>query len=243
MKEDDGSWSLYSFYPDDSVGKTGAFFGPFGTGMTADEAVANAGDDFKSSSSLVVRADAVYGEGSSMPNPQHTSTEGPSTGQASELVDAQQSRRVIDEVEKSKTPQDFFHRSLPDRVDEGVPDHVKGVLGYIANRESDLSNFKVSLFKMEYKKHDDARTLVEVDPQTGRPSGPPVATVTVMMEIQDTTLPEDHSKKFAMAVFFVNADGDVTTSDSIKGEDDIVYGFTDEGLEQYFAKDRAAKSI
>jgi len=191
---------------------------------------------------LHVHADATYGEGSSMPNPQHTA-DTPDMGHAQELVDAQQSRRVIDEVEKNKTPNDFFHRALPDRIDAEAPDHVKGVLGYIANRETDLGEFKVSLYSMEYKRQDSARTLVEVDPQTGRPSGPPVATISVVLEIQDTTLQEDMSRKFALAVFFVNADGDVTTSDSVKGEDDIVYGFTDEGLQQYFAKDRASKAI
>ena len=35
---------------------------------------------------------------------------------------------------------------------------------------------------------------------------------------------------------FVNSNGQVSTSDSVKGEDEIIYGFTEDGLQSYFAK-------
>ena len=168
--------------------------------------------------------------------PQHTAPTPDNSGQTEELSNAQK-HRVLDEMDK-KTPQDFFEAALPDRVEEVAANHVKGVLGYIANRESDMGDFEVKMYSMEYKRHDAPRSVVEIDPETGRRSGPPTATISVVLEIHDKTLPNEGSRKFALAVFFVSTDGEVTTSDSIKGEDDIIYGFTEDGMRQYFAKER-----
>ena len=69
-------------------------------------------------------------------------------------------------------------------------------------------------------------------------SNAPKATISAILEIKNDDAPEDKNKKFALAVFFVNADGQVTTSDSVKGEDDIIYGFTEDGLTQYFSRSK-----
>lgn len=37
-------------------------------------------------------------------------------------------------------------------------------------------------------------------------------------------------------IFFVAPDGSISTSDSFKGEDDIIYGFSEEGISQYLEK-------
>jgi hypothetical protein len=60
-----------------------------------------------------------------------------------------------------------------------------------------------------------------------------VATVNIILEFKDKSTGKS---KFGLIVFFISPDGIVTTSDSFKGEDDIVYGFTEVGLEQYFGK-------
>jgi hypothetical protein len=190
-----------------------------------------------------VYADAVE-SGSAAPNPEHASTPA-DPGHVKELKDSQTNRRVVDEMDKD-TPQRFFdkvvQRDMPDReMDEVATDNVKSVLSYIKNKASDLAEFKINLYSLEYRQHKAPRTMVEVDPQTGRPSGPPKATISAILEIQDATLPEEKSKKFALAVFFVNSDGEVTTSDSVKGEDDIIYGFTEDGMTQYFSRERLSK--
>jgi hypothetical protein len=159
--------------------------------------------------------------GSIAANPEHASEE-VDEGHVKELKDSQTNKRVVDEMDKD-TPQRFF-------------DKVKSVLSYIKNKASDLAEFRINLYSMEYRQHKAPRTMVEVDPQTGRPSGPPKATISAILEIQDATLPDEKSKKFALAVFFVNSDGEVTTSDSVKGEDDIIYGLT-----QYFSRERLSK--
>lgn len=187
---------------------------------------------------LQVRADASGATSDLATTPDHTQNGPDSTGTQDELSDSQKDR-VIDKLEM-KTPQDFFEATLPDRVDEVASEHVKGVLGYIANRESDMQDFEAKLYRMEYKRHEAPKSLVEVDPETGRRSGPPTSTISVVLELRDKTLPADKNKKFALAVFFVGVDNEVTTSDSIKGEDNIIYGFTEDGLRQYFAKERAA---
>lgn len=172
--------------------------------------------------------------------PQHTQQTPDNTGTVNDISDAQKDR-VIDKMEM-KTPQDFFNATLPDRVEEVASEHVKGVLSYIANRESDMQDFEAKLYRMEYKRHEAPKSLVEVDPESGRRSGPPASTISVVLEIHDKTLPKDRNRKFALAVFFVGVDNEVTTSDSIKGEDNIIYGFTEDGLRQYFAKERSALS-
>lgn len=188
---------------------------------------------------LQVRADSSGATTDLGATPDHTSTGGPdSTGTQDQLSDSQKDR-VIDQMEM-KTPQDFFEATLPDRVEAVAAEHVKGVLSYIANRESDMQEFEAKLYRMEYKRHEAPKALVEVDPETGRRSGPPASTISVVLELRDKTLPDRASKKFALAVFFVGSDNEVTTSDSIKGEDNIIYGFTEDGLRQYFAKERAS---
>ena len=170
-------------------------------------------------------------------------------GAENELEKSQKKRDVKEEVD-SPTPQKFFDRVIernePDRMmDEVATKYVKSVLSYIKNKSSDIMDFDVRMHSLEYRQHPKARTTVEVDPETGAPAGSPKATISVILEISDRELPEDKGKKFALSVFFVGNDGDVTTSDSIKGEDDIIYGFSEDGMRQYFAKERATspKSI
>jgi hypothetical protein len=147
---------------------------------------------------------------------------------------------VRDEVERT-TPQDFFMSVLPDRMDTITPQHIKDVLTYVSHREKDMSEFDIKLHSLEYMKHESVKTLMETNPDGGRPMGPPRATISIILEIKDKTLPEDHSRKYALAVFFVNPDGDIGTSDSVKGEDDIIYGFSEDGLRQYFSRDRMVR--
>ena len=170
-------------------------------------------------------------------------------GSQKELEQSQKKRNVKEEVD-SPTPQKFFDRVIernePDRMmDEVATKYVKSVLSYIKNKTSDIMDFDVRMHSLEYRQHPKARTTVEVDPETGAPVGSPKATISVILEISDRSLPEDKGKKFALSVFFVGNDGDVTTSDSIKGEDDIIYGFSEDGMRQYFAKERSTspKSI
>lgn len=152
-------------------------------------------------------------------------------------LDDKQDERVAD-VMKKRTPQQMFTDSLPDRDDEIVSEHTKNVFSYIKNRNSDIQEFDINVKKFVYEKHDVEKAMVTTHPQTGKPTGPAKATASTVLEIKDNTLPEGKNIKFALAVFFVGSDGEVTTSDSVKGEDDLIYGFTDDGLSQYFRKNR-----
>jgi hypothetical protein len=153
-----------------------------------------------------------------------------------DLADKQMEK--VKDVMRKQSPQEIFTDSLPDRDDEIISEHTKNVLSYVKNRNSDVQEFELDVKKYVYEKHDVEKTMVTTHPQTGRPTGPAKATVSTVIEVKDKTLPEGKNVKFALAVFFVGADGEVTTSDSIKGEDDLIYGFSDDGLAQYFRKDR-----
>jgi hypothetical protein len=162
-------------------------------------------------------------------------TEGPKS--VPDLDYRQENTNVMDEVDK-KTPQDFFESVLPDRTEQITSQHVRDVLGYIATREQGMNEFDIKLHSLEYMKHDAPRALVETNPEDGRPAGPPRATVSVVIEVADRTLPKENNRKFALAVFFITPDGTVSTSDSLKGEDDVIYGFSEDGMKQYFQRDR-----
>jgi len=160
--------------------------------------------------------------------------------QSPDLEYKQDTMNVQDEVERT-TPSDFFRSVLPDRMDTITPEHIKEVLSYVSHRGKDMSEFEVKLHSLEYQRHEAPKTLVETNPDTGRPSGPPRATVAVILEVSDNTLPKGQNRKYALAVFFVNPDGEIGTSDSVKGEDDIIYGFSEDGFRQYFARDRMVR--
>ncbi len=162
--------------------------------------------------------------------------------ESKELRKEQENSSVRREVEK-RTPQDFFRAMLPNRLEEIATEHIEDVLSYIANRESDIDNFGINLHSLQYRKNDEGpKTVGEINPQTGEPSGPPRATISAILEVENKVMPTDNNKKFVLAVFFVNPNGQISTSDSVKGEDDIIYGFTQEGLEQYFSKNMKPKA-
>lgn len=161
--------------------------------------------------------------------------EGPK--QSPDMDYRQDTGNVMEEVNRT-TPADFFKSVLPDRMDTITPDHIKEVLSYISHRGKDMTEFDVNLHSLEYQRHQAPQALVNTNPDTGRPAGPPRATVSVILEIIDKTLPKGKNLKYALSVFFVNPDGDIGSSDSLKGEDDIIYGFSEDGLRQYFSRER-----
>ena len=169
-------------------------------------------------------------------SPAHTEDSGPTKDMATDTVKNVQKNTSVTKELKKRTPQDFFKATLPNRIEEIATEHIEDVLTYIANRESDIEGFGLKLHSLQYQKHEDSRSMGEVNPQTGEPSGPPSATISAILEIESKTMASEKNKKFVLAVFFVNANGQISTSDSVKGEDDIIYGFTQEGLSQYFSK-------
>ena len=134
------------------------------------------------------------------------------------------------ELEK-KTPVDFFKSNLPNRLDISIPDQIQSVLVYINNKASDISKFEIKLFKMNYELKEKVTKMITTGESENMLEY--VATVNIILEFKDKSTGKS---KFGLIVFFISPDGIVTTSDSFKGEDDIVYGFTEVGLEQYFGK-------
>ena len=168
--------------------------------------------------------------------PAHADDNGPSQDEMGKTMKNVQDNKSVGKEIRKRTPQDFFKATLPDRIEEIATEHIEDVLSYIANREADIDGFGISLHSLQYQKNDAVKTLGDINPQTGEPSGPPRATISAILEIENKTMASEKNKKFVLAVFFVNANGQISTSDSVKGEDDIIFGFTTEGMEQYFRK-------
>lgn len=168
--------------------------------------------------------------------PAHVEDVGPAKDDINKTIKDMQNNTSVSKEIKKRTPQDFFKSTLPNRIEEIATEHIEDVLSYIANRESDIEGFGIGLHSLQYQKHETGKSMGDINPQTGEPSGPPQATISAILEIENKTMVSEKNKKFVLAVFFVNANGQISTSDSVKGEDDIIYGFTQEGLDQYFSK-------
>ena len=168
--------------------------------------------------------------------PAHVEETGPTKDESDKMMKNLQDNTSVTKEIKKRTPQDFFKSTLPNRIEEIATEHIEDVLSYIANRESDIDGFGVKLHSLQYQKHETGKSMGDINPQTGEPSGPPQATISAILEVENKTMPTEKNRKFVLAVFFVNANGQISTSDSVKGEDDIIYGFTQEGLDQYFKK-------
>lgn len=134
---------------------------------------------------------------------------------------------------KNKTPVDYFKSSLPNRLDVSVPDQIKSVMVYINNKSSDISKYQIKLYKLNYELQQTISKFVSLNPELGNVANDYIAMINVILEIKDRL---SNKVKYGLIVFFISPDGSVSTSDSFKGEDDIVYGLSENGIDQYFSK-------
>jgi hypothetical protein len=141
-----------------------------------------------------------------------------------------------------KTPQDYFD-SVRDKVDEEKsPEHVSKILEYIAKKNAELREFHLEIVSFKYVKETPEHTLEET-PQAsneGVDYFTSSAIISVLLNVIDLTLATDKNSKYALMVFFIK-DDELTTTDTIKGEDDTIYSLTFEGTKALFAKERGLK--
>lgn len=131
-----------------------------------------------------------------------------------------------------KTPQQFFDSSVS-KSDDFAYYHVRDIVSFINSKQSEIKGFDISIKRFVYDKYDDTdNTVTVVNSNTNNSS--PLASISVIFEITNLAASDVNSKKFGLAVFFINPDNKIKTSDSFKGEDDLVYGFTSEGINKYF---------
>ncbi len=133
---------------------------------------------------------------------------------------------------KKMSPTDYFKSNIPNRMDHTIPEHIKTVLTYINNKASDMLKFSVKLYKLNYEIHTIPASVVSQHEDTNIENYK--AVVNTILEFNEKGT--DKPSKFGLMLFFVAPNGYVTTSDSFKGEDDIIYGFTEEGISQYLQK-------
>lgn len=145
-----------------------------------------------------------------------------------------QEQDINKELAKS-SPTDYFKANLPNRLDISIPNQIKSVLSYINNKASDIVKFNVGVYKINYELHEIPATILTYTKETGIKEGDYKAIINVILEFEPKQA-MGKSKKFGLMIFFVAPDGSISTSDSFKGEDDIIYGFSEEGISQYLEK-------
>jgi hypothetical protein len=151
--------------------------------------------------------------------------------------------KPYNELAKSESPQEFFEDSLADqdaRMAEIIQKNTGKVLDYLKNKASSFHAFKITVKDFKYNSKD----LEEKIKRTPEIAGKHVeeffastAIIPVVLTIEDVTLPTDINTKGGLIVFSI-VDGNVTSSDNFKGEDNNIYALTETGLNAYFEQER-----
>ncbi len=142
--------------------------------------------------------------------------------------------KKLEEELKSKTPVERFQDSIKDKVDTYIADYIKEITRFISEKNLELKKYETTIRNIHYEKKENITPIItKID--NPNPKNVPGIIVSVVLQIRSLQLSEDKNKKFALALFFVGEDGKVSTTDSVKGEDDIIYGYSDEGFDKYFS--------
>jgi len=142
---------------------------------------------------------------------------------------------IRDEIAE-KTPSQFFQRNKLQKNYDNLPaDTIDAVSRYIFQANADLREFELKVYSFKFtsvepaKKKSPAGSTPDVLNST--------ASVSVLLEIADNRSADSGNTKLALIVFSVVGD-ELYTGDTVKGEDDILYGLSDEGLAKYFSAER-----
>lgn len=144
-----------------------------------------------------------------------------------------QAVKLEDEL-KSKTPVERFQDTIKDKVDTYIADYIKEVTKFVNEKNLELKKYEVSIRNIHYEKKENITPIIrKIDVPDSKNT--PGTVISVVLQVRSLSLSEDKNKRFALALFFVDNNGKVSTTDSVKGEDDIIYGFSDEGFDKYFS--------
>jgi hypothetical protein len=148
--------------------------------------------------------------------------------------------RPFEDIEKEKTPSDFFDSHKDTKKFDSLPANVLDkITQYMEQKQETLNEFKIRFLDHKYihvyHNNEDQEQLMGEELQKDFSSTN--AVVSVIFEITDTQVPEPENKKDAIIVFNVY-DGEILTSDLIKGRDNRYYALTEEGLNKYFSTER-----
>ena len=146
---------------------------------------------------------------------------------------------VKDEVGE-RTPQDFFEKQKMEYKYTVLPANViASVLERLNMIASQLRDFNVIMRSFKYTSVQPAGNKSESDEPDHMNA---IALVSVLLELYDKANQSPEGRKLGMMVFSVIGQ-QLYTTDTVKGEDDSVYGFSDEGLKQYFQSEKGFASL
>jgi len=150
-------------------------------------------------------------------------------------------KKPFEEEIKEVTPSEYFEKNVKEMRKETIPaDIVDKILGYIREKNDSLQSFELSVQSFKYTSIEVIKEIektIDVDEQTRERFFDANALVSVLLKIKDNTLPEKLNEKLGLLIFSIIGN-EIVTPDSIKGEDNNLYGLTEEGLSKYFYKER-----
>jgi hypothetical protein len=140
----------------------------------------------------------------------------------------------IQEEISEETPSQYFE-SFKDKDLKNLASVVEKVEKFIDAKNKRLKNFEIEIKSFKYVKFVDSDEIVRRYPEFDL--GEFVdsnALIAIIIDIVDKRK-DPRVSKLGLLVFFI-VDNDVRTTDTFKGEDNVLYALTDEGLQHYFEK-------
>jgi len=133
-----------------------------------------------------------------------------------------------------RTPQQFFDQQLEKDVEVIAPAHMQRILDYLKEKNQHLTDYSFNVVSFKYIVWEGA-DKGEIDKHLLKDAPTPLISSAVAVCLLDVTELSSSKSKMGMSIFFI-AEDDVTSTDLIKGEDNLSYGLTDLGLAEYFRK-------
>jgi hypothetical protein len=154
--------------------------------------------------------------------------------------------KPFDEHMKEVSPKDFFETEK-DRVKyEVVPaDIIDKAMRYINEKNDHFTDFKVFVDSFKYTSvelSDQLEKSIDIPGEELNDFFSAHAVVSVILKIVDNTLEAPGNEKYGLFIFTV-VDSNIVSTDMIKGDDNKMYGLSEEGLSQFYWKERNSQKV
>ena len=153
-------------------------------------------------------------------------------------IEKETMKRPIKEELTEKTPKQFFERKKIEQRYAMLPANVvNSISEYLAQASARLQDFDLSVASFKYTSIQPSEGASKSTSMDEPDIMNATASVSVLLEITDKRSESGVNKKLGLMVFSI-VQNNVFTSDVLKGEDDVPYALTDEGLQNYFRTER-----
>ena len=150
-------------------------------------------------------------------------------------IESDEMKRPLQDELAEKTPQDFLDRQeLPHRHPAVPADVIDAVTRYIFQAGTGVKDYQLVIKSFKYQA---LRPLGHQSDSDEPDLMNAVASVTVLLDVFDKHTSPPYNRKPAGMVFSVIG-SEIWSTDTFKGDDKVIYGLSDQGLNKYFQKER-----